>query len=330
MRAPKNIDFSRVADTPECWAELRIFLSVARLGSFSAAGEALGLSTNSVARACARIQDLCNDVLYVVSPRGATLTDSGKKAFEYCVSIERDVVALFSSIKRPQSRKLHGSLRISVPEGISGAVVGPNIYNFIDMYPDVELDVVNPASFKGSDVVDIAITFDNLDAQYKYKNIGRLWLLPIASTLYLNRADLPSLSSPDGHHFVQCSYFTSLVFSPWNHLRSFGKTVLTCESSLSYATSIIAGAGIGLLANYTLIDRRLVPINMGEKISIPIYVGTLRSREKKSVVRAGEAWLENLIANHYDWFQDKTSLPSGVSSLDLGPNILNPMIEQDS
>lgn len=319
-----NVDFSRGKDTPECWAELRILLAVRRAKSLSGAAQSLGLSVKTVTRACARIQDMAKETLYVVSPNGVRFTEAGERVLASCAIMEREVNALFYSLALPRSRQIRGSIRISVTEGMSGAFIGPNIFEFIKAHPEVSVEIVNPASFNQEDVVDISVCFDSNDKLYVYSPAGHLHLTTIASKRYVDLPTTPPINVADGHSYIQCTYYRSLLFSRWNHIKAKGKTSVTCESSLSLVTTVISGAGIGLLANYTLVDHRLVALPLGVDVYIPIYIGVLKSRKNNPAVRAGSHWLADIIGGS-KWFNpgDRKLLPQGDESLDLGANVLN-------
>src|ERR1700757_3699432 len=64
------------------WAELRVFLAVAKSKSFNRAAEELGISQPTVSRHVHRLQDLMGCQLLNSSTSGVVLTDRGRKLAE--------------------------------------------------------------------------------------------------------------------------------------------------------------------------------------------------------------------------------------------------------
>src|SRR5580693_3485986 len=72
-----------LADAPEGetkmdWDKLRIFHAVASAGSFTHAGQPLGLSQSAVSRQISALEDEISTPLFQRHARGLTLTDEGE------------------------------------------------------------------------------------------------------------------------------------------------------------------------------------------------------------------------------------------------------------
>ena len=84
-RAP--LDDRRILSVP-FWAELRVFLAVAKAKSFNRAGEELGMSRQTISRDILRLQDLMGAVLLVSSNSGIQLTDRGKELADRLLALD--------------------------------------------------------------------------------------------------------------------------------------------------------------------------------------------------------------------------------------------------
>ena len=61
------------------WAELRVFLAVAKVRSFNRAAEMLGVSQPTVSKSVRRLQDVLGAQLILISARGVQLTERGEE-----------------------------------------------------------------------------------------------------------------------------------------------------------------------------------------------------------------------------------------------------------
>ena len=60
------------------WAELRVFLAVAKTKSFNRAAEITNTSQPTVSRQVKRLQDVVGSQLFIATARGVTLTQRGE------------------------------------------------------------------------------------------------------------------------------------------------------------------------------------------------------------------------------------------------------------
>jgi DNA-binding transcriptional LysR family regulator len=76
------------------WAELRIFLQVARSKSFNKAGDQLGISHPTVARAVRRLEAEFHTELLIANARGAALTPTGSRLARALAKLDREIAEI--------------------------------------------------------------------------------------------------------------------------------------------------------------------------------------------------------------------------------------------
>jgi hypothetical protein len=79
-----------------------------------------------------------------------------------------------------------------------------------------------------------------------------------------------------------------------------------------------AGLGIGLLGSYTLIEPTAVPLELGVRISVPLYLIALTERLNARPVRLVFDWLSELLGGSNPWFTDEFRLNNPPSEYDAG------------
>jgi LysR family transcriptional regulator, glycine cleavage system transcriptional activator len=135
---------------------LRVFEEVARHRSFSRAAEALNVTQGAVSRQIKQLEDYLGVALFVRTPRGLSLTESGSslsphlgEAFDH---IERALLA----VRVPNLRQ---RLRILAPPTWATRWLSPNLRAFCQRYPDISLSVTSLATPEGMSEVDCHIRF---------------------------------------------------------------------------------------------------------------------------------------------------------------------------
>jgi hypothetical protein len=78
------------------------------------------------------------------------------------------------------------------------------------------------------------------------------------------------------------------------------------------------GQGIGLLGSFTLIEPRLVPLEVGVRISVPLFLLALTERLQARPVRLVFDWLSEIFGPNNPWFSDEFKLNNPPSQYDVG------------
>src|SRR5579863_1440192 len=108
------------------WDKLRIFHAAAQAGSFTHAGEALGLSQSAVSRQVSALEQDLEVPLFHRHARGLILTEQGDLLFRTV----QDVMAKLESAKlrlNDSREKPHGDLRVTTTLGIGTNWLAPRL-----------------------------------------------------------------------------------------------------------------------------------------------------------------------------------------------------------
>ncbi len=122
------------------WDDARIFLAVAREGSFSKAAKRLGVQHSTVSR---RIRELEKNLATPLVERKSTgfdLTEAGEELNISACKIEREILSIEGSIGG-QNDDIAGELRISAIANRASTVLMPALARFSAAYPKIELNV---------------------------------------------------------------------------------------------------------------------------------------------------------------------------------------------
>jgi DNA-binding transcriptional LysR family regulator len=123
------------------WDKLKVFHAAADAGSFTHAGEQLGLSQSAVSRQVSALEQELNVSLFHRHARGLILTEQGellyRTAHEVFLKLEAARTKLTDSRERP-----HGELRVTTAQGIGNHWLTPRLGEFIDLFPDIRVTLI--------------------------------------------------------------------------------------------------------------------------------------------------------------------------------------------
>lgn len=120
------------------FGDLTVFIKVVETGSFTRAGEQLGMPKSSVSRRIGRLEQHLGTTLLRRNTRSVGATEDGALFFDYClrsIGVLRDGERALQS----QQRYPQGIIRIVVPHALSQNLLGPLLADFLALYPDVRL-----------------------------------------------------------------------------------------------------------------------------------------------------------------------------------------------
>src|SRR6201996_9198585 len=118
----------------------RVFLEVARSGSFRSAAERLGLSINAVRRRIDDFEKQTGSTLFMRDVHGTHLTDEGAMVVS---AVERMEAAAFDLMRASNSvtSTISGEVRVAVTEGLGTFWVAPRLVEFQRSYPNILVDL---------------------------------------------------------------------------------------------------------------------------------------------------------------------------------------------
>src|SRR3974390_2207721 len=123
------------------WDKLKVFHAAAEAGSFTHAGERLGLSQSAVSRQVSALEGQLSVSLFHRHARGLILTEQGemlyRTAHEVFMKLEAARTKLTDSRERP-----NGELKVSTPPGIGVNWLTPRLGEFLDLYPEINITLI--------------------------------------------------------------------------------------------------------------------------------------------------------------------------------------------
>ncbi|HWH46647.1 MAG TPA: LysR family transcriptional regulator, partial [Burkholderiales bacterium] len=123
------------------WDKLTVFHAAAEAGSFTHAGEQLGLSQSAVSRQVSALEQELGVSLFHRHARGLILTEQGEllhhTAHDVFMKLEAARAKLTDSKERP-----NGELRVQTTPGIGIHWLTPRLGEFIDLYPDIHITLI--------------------------------------------------------------------------------------------------------------------------------------------------------------------------------------------
>jgi DNA-binding transcriptional LysR family regulator len=123
------------------WDKLKVFHAAAEAGSFTHAGDQLGLSQSAVSRQVSSLEQELSVPLFHRHARGLILTEQGELLFrtahEVLMKLEAARAQLSDSREKP-----NGDLRVTTTVGLGVNWLTPRIGEFLDLYPDIRVNLI--------------------------------------------------------------------------------------------------------------------------------------------------------------------------------------------
>ena len=237
------------------WDDLRVFLAVARRESLSAAGKALRIDPATVGRRISRLEDSLGARLFVKSPHGYALTETGARLVPRAEAAEAALRGLDEAAETPEG--LTGQIRLGAPDGCANYLLPQVLAQMCDRHPGLEVQLVAlPRVFNLSKrEADMAIGVSRPEA-------GRLvvqkltdYRLHLAASRHYLAAHPPIASRGDlkAHRLV--GYIPDMIFDKeLDYLAELGLAAPPLASnSVSVQLNFLrAGAGVGVVHDFAL------------------------------------------------------------------------------
>lgn len=174
--------------------DLLLFARVVDEGSFSRAGDRLGLPKSTVSRRLSGLESQLGERLLLRTTRKLTVTDFGHSVLEHARQVASEVEAAASLAQHRQAEP-SGRLRVSIPADFANLVLGQLMADFTARYPAISLQVdVSP---RRVDLIgenfDLAIRMGTLDDDV---NLAARRLAVFSSGLYASPDYLARRGTP--------------------------------------------------------------------------------------------------------------------------------------
>ncbi|AMV47321.1 MULTISPECIES: LysR substrate-binding domain-containing protein [Paraburkholderia] len=184
--------------------DLRVFCTVARKASFSAAADALSVSAAYVSKRVNMLEADLGTRLFHRSTRRVAITEAGERVYAWAEKILDDVDRLVEDVSTTR-RVPRGTLRISSSFGFGRHVVAPALARLTERYPQlsVRLDLFDRIVDVAGEGFDLDIRIgDDIAPHLIAKRLAENHRVLCASPDYLKRHGTPRQLADLGTH--QC------------------------------------------------------------------------------------------------------------------------------
>ncbi|UTV28838.1 LysR family transcriptional regulator [Photobacterium atrarenae] len=247
----------------------RVFIDVARSGSFTATAARLEMSRSMVTRYIEAMENWLQARLLQRTTRKVTLTDAGLR----CLTQAQAWVEMAEDMQflHQPDNQLSGKLRLTTSMSFGHAQLMPAIHDFMARHPSIEvdIDVADRTVNLVEEQVDLAIRIAaNPDPTLVGRPIARCKSILVASPAYLQQH--APIRQPSDLLDHQCLGYKNFEHHVW-HLSQGDQHVSTdihCRLTANEATVLLsaalAGHGIAMqptyLANSYLKSEQLVQV----------------------------------------------------------------------
>lgn len=252
------------------WNDVKIFLSVARVGKLTEAARVLGSDHTTVGRKITALEEALRVTLFDRGPRGYALTSHGEKLVEAAESMESSVLRAQGDIGEADI-SVSGIIRIGAPEGFGSYFLANRLGALCQRHPELEVELVAmPRLFSLSKrEADLAVGLaPPQEGRLLTRKLTDYQLRLYASASYLDSH--PKIQSPRdllGHRFI--GYIDELIYTPeLAYLDLVGDKILPrlrSSSLIAQLNATKAGSGICILPCFIAgKDHDLLPVLVDE------------------------------------------------------------------
>ena len=287
------------------WDDIRYFLAAARTGSLAAASRQLGSHQPTVGRRIDSLEKRLGVRLFQRHAQGLTLTDEGHLIMQAAEAMGEAAATLHraSNFEGPEIR---GSVQIAAPPGLAVHLIAPNLTQFYQRFPD--LDVVLQPSASSADLThgeaEVAIRLYRPSAEeLVVRHAGNMGLGLYGASAYLEQHGVPeNVAALPQHLFIGYGeQLRHLEENRWlEALAGSARFVLRSDDTHTRLAAADAALGLAILPHILVrrsphLQRVLETLEVPAK---PIWLVVHRDLRHLARVRAVLDWLTELFAAH--------------------------------
>jgi DNA-binding transcriptional LysR family regulator len=299
------------------------FVSVAECGSLTEAARRMRVSRSVVSDRLVELERSLGTRLLQRSTRKVSLTEDGAAFFERAVRIVREVQEAASDMAERRG-SLSGPLRISAPVTFGRMHLGPALYAFLALHPDIRLtlDLNDRRVDPSSDGFDAIIRHGPMsDSELVAWPLATSRRMLVAAPAYLARHGTPaSPAELEGHRGI---FYTNRGSDDWRFTSQgqtrivHGRQGVVLNNGDMMRDAAIAGLGVALLPSFIVSQAlqaqtlRIVDIGI-EADQEHIYIAHPDGRNPSTKLRALAAWLKEAFGSPPYWDSGAATGTSGA------------------
>ncbi|UMY18464.1 LysR family transcriptional regulator [Methylobacterium organophilum] len=289
---------------------MQVFARVAALGSFSAAGRALGLSQTGVTKHVAALEARLGTRLLHRSTRRLTLTEAGRAYGEACERILAEI-AEAEAVAGAEAVEARGTLRLNVPLSFGVREIAPALAAFAAAHPAVSVEL--GLNDRRVDLIeegwDLAVRIGALgDSSLIARTLAPCRIAVCAAPDYLARHGTPH--RPEALKDHNCLSYTLADAGGWR----FGDRTYAVSGNLrapngaALVAAAIAGQGLVYQPTFLVGDAlragRLVALDLGAPTPILPISALMPPGRRPAKTRAFLAFLVRRFEGEPHWDRD--------------------------
>ena len=292
------------------WDKLKVFHAAAEAGSFTHAGEQLGLSQSAVSRQVSALEQELSAPLFHRHARGLILTEQGellyRTAHDVFMKLEAARTKLTDSREKPQ-----GELKIQTTVGLGVNWLTPRLGEFLDLYPDIRITLITTEQ-----ELDLAMREADVAIRLRpptqpdliQRKLFTMHFHAYASPEYLKRFGTPRTHDElDDHRILVLGGTVPTHLQSSNWLISAGRDGkgprtpwLVINNVLGVLRGAQRGLGIAMLPDYLVEDHGGLVQLFGDVDGFGFDAYFVYPEELKSVARI-QVFRDFLVAKAQQW-----------------------------
>ncbi len=231
---------------------MQSFVRAIEMNSFSAVAREQQTTQPTISKQIAALEKYLGVQLLTRSTTHLSLTEEGKKYYQYCQQILETVAEAEASLTGKE--RATGILRLGCPVLFGQMQVVPRLKSFMTRYPDVKINLMMTDHFVDivEDGLDLLIRIGNrLDSSLIGHRIGTTRRVTVATTGYFERAGEPQKPDDLVHH--DCIVYTHLATGNEWHFQGTDGTIkvrvggsFQTNSSVAIRSAVLSGLGIAV------------------------------------------------------------------------------------
>ncbi len=292
------------------WDKLKVFHAAAEAGSFTHAGEQLGLSQSAVSRQVSALEQELSVSLFHRHARGLILTEQGevlyRTAHDVFMKLEAARAKLTDTRERP-----NGELKVTTTVGLGVNWLTPRLGEFMDLYPDVRISLITT-----DEELDLAMREADVAIRLRQpvqpdliqRKLFSVHSHAYASPEYLKRFGTPQTHEDlDKHRLLLLGGNASAWLQNRNWLIDVGRDgqgprvpLLTINNVLGVMRACQRGIGIAMLPDYLVEENGGLVQLFSEAGAIALDAYFVYPEELKSVARV-QVFRDFLVSKAQRW-----------------------------
>lgn len=247
------------------WDKIRLFYEAAKAGSFTQAGEKLGMNQSSLSRQISTLEQELKVPLFHRHSRGLLLTEHGEVLFQAAQDMHQRFEGTRQRLVETRERP-SGELKVTATVGIGGIWLAQRIKEFLDLYPEVRIQLIlTPDELDLSmREADVAIRLRRPDQpDLIQRRLFTIRYHAYAARTYVERFGEPKNVDDLDHHRILClggdqpPYILALhrLGTLGRHPKDPRPSQLVVNDSTALRNAIETGAGIGMAPDYAMSDN---------------------------------------------------------------------------